>query len=122
MIEAYFDEIEAVIAAFPNIRTYTLKKKIYNTNQGYIGGAIIFTGGNQLDFIEVKRADVSGKIKYRYQFMREDRTLIFRYDNAPHHQEVDTFPHHKHMEDGVIAAPEPTLRGILLEIALRSRQ
>ena len=51
MIESYFAEIEAVIHSFPNIRTYNLRKKIYNQSQGYIGGPIVFSNGFQLDFI-----------------------------------------------------------------------
>jgi len=40
MIESYFLEVETVLQAFSNIRTYVLKKKVYNSSQGYIGGSI----------------------------------------------------------------------------------
>lgn len=66
MIETCFVEIEAAIQSFPNIRTYNLRKKIYNQSQGYIGGTIIFSNGCRLDFIEVKNVDFPNKIKYRY--------------------------------------------------------
>ena len=117
MIESYFVEIEATIQAFPTIRTYTLRKKIYNQSQGYIGGTIIFSNGGQLDFIEVKNVDVPNKTKYRYQYMDESQTLIFRHDNAPHHKQIPTFPHHEHIQNDVISSPEPTLRDVLLKIA-----
>jgi hypothetical protein len=29
-------------------------------------------------------------------------SLIFRYDNAPHHPEVPTFPNHKHLPIGLV--------------------
>ena len=37
-----------------------------------------------------------------YAFHYQDRTnaLRFRYDNAPHHQELPNFPHHLHLADG----------------------
>ena len=117
MIESYFVEIEATIQAFPTIRTYTLRKKIYNQSQGYIGGTIIFSNGGQLDFIEVKNIDVPNKIKYRYQYTNDSQTLIFRHDNAPHHKQITTFPHHEHTQNDVISSPEPTLRDVLLKIA-----
>ncbi len=117
MIESYFAEIETAIQAFPNIRGYTLRKKIYNQRQGYIGGTIIFSNGYQLDFIEVKNSDVPNKIKYRYQYMDESRSLIFRQDNAPHHKQIPTFPHHQHTQDDIVASAEPTLRDVLLKIA-----
>jgi hypothetical protein len=116
MIEAYFAEIEIILQDFPNIRTYTLKKKVYNAKQGYIGGSITFESGCRLDFIEVKDVEVPGKVKYRYHYMDKNQAMIFRYDNAPHHKHIPTFPHHKHNLNEVGESPEPTLYDILLEI------
>lgn len=121
MIESYFAEIEATIQAFPNIRTYNLHKKIHNQSQGYIGGTLVFSNGCQLDFIEVKNVDFPNKIKYRYQYMDENQTLVFCHDNAPHHKHIPTFPHHEHIQDDVIASPEPTIRDVLLKIAQLER-
>ena len=46
--------------------------------------------------------------------------IIFRYDNAPHHPELSSFPHHKHTYNGrVIPVEEPTLTDVLEEILLR---
>ena len=42
--------------------------------------------------------------------------MIFRYDNAPHHPEVTTHPHHKHTATGVEAATPPDLSDVLREI------
>lgn len=36
-------------------------------------------------------------IAYSYYWLRPDNSLILGWDNAPHHPEVDTFPHHKHI-------------------------
>ena len=54
MIAAYFAQIESVIQAFPNIRSYELRRKVYNAKQGYIRGSIMFESGHRLDFVEVK--------------------------------------------------------------------
>ncbi|NCS39659.1 MAG: hypothetical protein GPJ20_12220 [Microcystis aeruginosa BS13-10] len=121
MIEAYFLQIETILQSFTNIRFVSLTKKIYNTNQGYISVSIIFENNHRLDFIEVKNTDVKAKIKYRYHYMDEHQVMIFRYDNAPHHTEIKTFPHHKHEIEGVKASPEPTLDDVLLEIAQKQR-
>lgn len=118
MIEHYFLEIEKLIGLFSCIHSYQLTKKIYNLKQGYIKGEIIFENGFILEFAEVKNTELNSKIKYRYQLMDKDRTLIFRYDNAPHHKQLATFPHHKHVEfeQNVIESCEPTLLSVLLEI------
>lgn len=64
---------------------------------------------------------MAGKLKYRYQYMDAGQTTLFRYDNAPHHREIGTFPHHKHASDEVRESAEPTLRDILLEISRLER-
>ncbi len=121
MIETYLIEIEETIREFPNVRFVSLTKKIYNATQGYIGGSIVFENSHRLDFVEVKNTDVQQKLKYRYHYMNENQVMIFRYDNAPHHVEVSTFPHHKHEGNDVGEAPEVSLYQVLLEIAQRQR-
>lgn len=118
MIEHYFLELEKLFELFEFIHSYQVTKKIYNLKQGYIKGEIIFENGFILEFAEVKNTELNSKIKYRYQLMDKDRTLMFRYDNAPHHKQLATFPHHKHVEfeQNVIESCEPTLLSVLLEI------
>jgi hypothetical protein len=56
------------------------------------------------------------KTDYAYHYQDAEDTLIFRYDNAPHHPEVATHPHHKHASTGVEAASLPHLNDVLHEI------
>ena len=58
------------------------------------------------------------KSRYSYHYQNSEGKLIFRYDNAPHHPEVETFPHHKHVgsDENVIAAQPPDLSDVLKEI------
>jgi hypothetical protein len=57
------------------------------------------------------------KETYTYHYQREDGTMIFRYDNAPHFPNLPTAPHHKHVgENDVIAANAPDLESVLKEI------
>ncbi|MBF0210604.1 MAG: hypothetical protein HQK64_13245 [Desulfamplus sp.] len=116
MIDDYFLEIETIIKEFFNIRSLTLKKKIYSSKQGYISGSIVFDNCYRLDFIEVKDIDIKSKVKYSYHYMDDKQNLVFRYDNAPHHADIKTFPHHKHEKDAIKSSLEPTLEDILMEI------
>lgn len=43
--------------------------------------------------------------------------MIFRYDNAPHHPELASFPNHKHQPDRVIPSPLITLQDLLNDIS-----
>ncbi len=121
MIETYFAQLEQILQAFPNIQTHALQKKIYNVKQGYINGSLLFNNGHRLDFVEVKDMDRPSKVKYRYHYMAQDHTCIFRYDNAPHHRNIATFPHHKHIGEDILESTEPTLFDVLLEIAQQER-
>lgn len=121
MIEGYFEQVEGVLREFANLQAYTLTRRIYNLQQGYIGGTITFETGYLLEFAEVKDTETDRKLKYRYQCMNEAHELVFRYDNAPHHPEIATFPHHKHTADAVVEAIEPTLRDVLMELAQLDR-
>ena len=122
MIQEYFTRIENILQNFPNIRSYMVKTKVYSVRQGFISGSVIFDNGHALDFAEVKDTDIRRKVKYRYQYMNENREMIFRYDNAPHHRHIGTFPHHKHIPDDVWESSEPDLDDILFEIAGISRE
>ena len=48
--------------------------------------------------------------------MLNDKTLVFRYDNVPHHPEVKSFPHHKHLKSDLLKSEEPDFLVILNEI------
>ena len=57
-----------------------------------------------------------------YTEPRRQDTFIFRYDNAPHHPNVATFPHHKHVvtprqqEESIEPATPPHFNEVLREI------
>ena len=52
--------------------------------------------------------------------MDAEQNLIFRYDNAPHHPEARSFPHHKHTFGDVIESQEPGLMEVLFEISRKA--
>jgi len=116
MIEEYFQKVGKVLQEFPFIRSRALAQKVYNQHQGYISGKIVFENGHLLEFTEVVDTEQTRKVKYRYHYMDEKQSLIFRYDNAPHHKEVKTFPHHRHSPREITEGDEPDLYGVLMEI------
>ena len=56
------------------------------------------------------------KLDYSYHWQDKEKRLIRRWDNAPHHSNIETFPHHLHMEDDVKPSEEPTFVEILEKI------
>ena len=67
-----------------------------------------------LEITEIFVFDLS-KRKYSFQWMEENYDLKIRWDNAPHHRYISTFPHHKHIlqEENVQESEEPTIEEIL---------
>jgi len=54
-------------------------------------------------------------LSYRYHFQDRQNCLIFRYDNTPHFQALEGFPHHKHLPDGVIGCVRPDIMQVVSE-------
>ena len=87
-------------------------------------GAVIktrinFYDGSQLSISEHINVDTNQQVdrkSYKFHYQATDGTLIFRYDNAPHHRDLSTFPAQKHTKDGVIEANPPDFTDVLREI------
>ncbi len=56
---------------------------------------------------------------YSYHWQNEKEELIVRWDNSPHHPELETFPHHKHLNNDVENSLEISLEEVLLYIQKR---
>lgn len=54
--------------------------------------------------------------RYAYHISKGSE-LIIRWDNAPHHKQIKTYPHHKHINENVLESREVTIDDILEELA-----
>jgi hypothetical protein len=117
MIQNYFKNIQKLLGLYHYIiEDQTLTTKTYTETSGFVAGEVCFVDESALDFIEVVDTGKALKNKYKYHYMNKEKEMIFRYDNAPHHKDVSTFPHHKHVNDTVIESQEPDLNLVLSEI------
>ena len=118
MIDEYFLEIEDYINHFIIVIKSEIEKIKLDDFSGIIKGKLYFEN-SFLDFIEVvklRNNKLRKKKKYKYNFMLNDNSFVFRYDDVPHHPKMNTFPHHKHVKDDVVESNEPNLLLILKEI------
>ena len=118
LIEVYFQSIETSISDCPYVAESQILKDKRSFYIGIVEGKIRFTDNSFLHFIEfVSVKEGINKYKYSYHYQDKTKKPIFRYDMAPHHKEIKTFPHHKHLSsEKVVEAIAPTLCEVLQEI------
>ena len=117
MIKNYFKKIEKIL----DNHSYIIEDMIIKTNsfaddKGLIEGEVFFIDETALVFLEVVNTNKYEKEKYKYQYMDKYKQLIFRYDNAHHHRDIKSFPHHKHTKTGIEESKEPDFQLIINEI------
>ena len=63
-----------------------------------VKGVLYFRDGSRLEFAETVTIERYRLVKlfYVYQYIAAGEA-VFRYDNAPHHPDLPTFPHHKNL-------------------------
>lgn len=100
MIPDYVERVKKMIA-----RLYWLIDKEYletehdeDADMAIIGGNITFKDGSVLHFKEVLTPETR---HYRYHYTDKESILICRWDSAPHHKNIKTFPYHLHTAEGV---------------------
>ena len=121
LIETYFEKIRKLLTNSSMIQTFELDTEKRTESLGFIRGNITFIDGSRLyirEFVEVEISINRGK--YSYHYINQKGDLIFRYDNAPHHQKLNfpSFPHHKHdrHEDNIVSSKAPFLEEVFQEI------
>ena len=93
-------------------------QEIVPGREGVIQARLRFWDGSLLEFVEVliEHGFVLIKTDYAYHYQDANGQIVFRYDNAPHHPEVTTHPHHKHTPNAIESATPPHLADVLQEI------
>lgn len=115
MILDYFREVERRISETKIIAERDIDYKEFGSDEGMIRGKLLFINGYTPEFIEYVSKEE--RPKYRFHLMDKDCKMIFRYDNAPHH-EVSTFPHHKHLPERIKESKEKGITEVLKEIEM----
>ena len=118
LIEEYFQSIGSYIADCPHVTESQIRNDKRSFYIGVVEGEIRFTDNSFLHFIEFVNVK-EGVTRYKYSYHYQDKAekVVFRYDMAPHHKEIKTFPHHKHMgSEEVVESIAPSLNEVLQEI------
>lgn len=102
MIDNYLKELDDFIfTAEEIINVEVVRRSVWDTDLEKIGiyrYRIYLCDGSLLELTEriIEEDGTLKRTKYRYHWQTEEGTLIKRWDNAMHHPEIETFPHHLH--------------------------
>jgi hypothetical protein len=118
LIEEYFQIIGNHITDCPYVAESQIRNDKRSFYIGVVEGEIRFTDNSFLHFIEfINVKEGINRYKYSYHYQDKAEKVVFRYDMAPHHKEIKTFPHHKHLgSENVTESLAPSLAEVLQEI------
>lgn len=114
-IKFYFDRIEATHFVLNVVVNFDIRP----AEQGYLSGSIHFLDGSVLffkEFLDLADEHID-KLMYSYHYQGPNNQLIFRYDNSSHKPPLSQ-KEHKHLPEGVVKIPAPTLKDVLEEILI----
>lgn len=122
----YISAIRQMILIHPNVRSFRVVREEDQINSGLIRYRLTLNDGGLLELSQRFRV-VGGRVdslKYRFHWQDSDGNLIVRWDNAPHHLSLPTFPYHIH--DGGEANIQPhaqvSIADVLAEIGKRLQE
>jgi len=98
-IDEYFKKIQNIISNSKMVASTNIEYIKVLENEGCMRGTLTLIDGSELRLLEYTKISNGQAVILRYRFQWQTAgELITRWNNAPHHPEVETFPHHKHVK------------------------
>jgi hypothetical protein len=99
----------------PLVEDFRLVREFCSMESGYIRFVLKLIDDSELHIFEHVDSNLH-KTHYSYHWQDKRKTMILRWDNAPHHPEIKTFPYHLHEEENVKESEEMTFAEMLRRI------
>lgn len=106
----YLDELERLFLLSAVVRTFQVREREDRLHEGFIRVRAVLSNEDILEAFEFAVDSPLGILThaYRIHWQSTDGQLKRRWDNAPHHPDIPTFPHHVHGgPDDHVASSEP---------------
>jgi hypothetical protein len=118
MLENFLADLKASLTVSPIVKDIEILDEFITSVSGFLDCRVLIIDGSELyvsEYFTVLENRIK-RDKYSYHLQKNDK-LIIRWDNAPHHRELSTFPFHIHKKNGVQESKEMTVDDILEEIS-----
>lgn len=116
MIGAYFESLKKQARSFRLLKEFKLIREFVDQNKGFIRFKMNLVDGSEIHVFEYVTMKLE-KLDYSYHLQDKNKDLIVRWDNAPHHPELENYPHHFHDAQTVKGVPKKTFLNILDDIS-----
>ncbi len=114
----YLAQIRQAINAFAGVQVERYQEQFLTATRANLRIRLRLPDNSFLEISEalvVEEGELAW-LSYRYHWQDPIGCLILRYDDAPHHQEIETYPDHKHVTETTVASQRPSLLDVLNEI------
>jgi hypothetical protein len=118
VLKNYIEGIIQDISVSRAVFSFRVLRIEVGDKDGYVRIKCRLSNGDILEFAEyviISKRKVCVET-YSFHWQTADGKLRKRWDNVPHHKEVDTFPNHIHLPDKVVGSSPKTLKKILADI------
>jgi hypothetical protein len=118
MVENYIEDIILDLSVSSAVASFSVLKIEVGDEQGYVRIKCKLSNGDIFEFAEyviIRKSKIYVET-YTFHWQTADGKLRKRWDNVPHHKDVDTFPNHLHLPEKIVASPPMTLKKILADI------
>lgn len=113
----YFRQVQDAALAAPHVIQSHLFFDEISENDCYIRGYLVLIGELQLHIAEyVITEPTVQRLKYRYHLQTTQDKFVSRWDNAPHHPEIEKHPHHWHLKKSVRSSPAMSIERVLTAV------
>jgi hypothetical protein len=111
MIEEYLRRLDEILSTSPSVTEVEVVRRSVRDSElektSHYRYRIRLVDGGLVEMTE-RLLEARGTLRvtmYRHHWQDRNGSLVRRWDNAPHHPEIETFPHHLHdgAEDRVVA-------------------
>jgi hypothetical protein len=124
--DEYVAATHLALVESPIVVRYEIVRQRVTSQSGYLRVRIDLSNGDFLEAAEFFRLTPDGiqVADYRHQWMDSSRTRLHRrWDNAPHHPELENAPHHCHTDESTVVSGQPlSIQDVLLVIAREMQQ
>jgi hypothetical protein len=109
--DAYLAHIKTVITLCPSITQWETLREEAQGDIGMLRYRLTLTNSDLLEVFEFFRIvdEVVIRPKYSYHWQSADGVLHARWDNAAHHPEIVTHPHHIHRQSEIDVLPSEAI-------------